>query len=699
MGVIPDNRKAAIELTAISFLSLFLELALIRFINSNVQVVAYFNNFLVLSAFLGLGFGSILSDRKYGKEYDLFLLFPVIFALTIASIKVLGIFGTRADLAENVIWVGTDIASPNLPAYLVIILVFWCNCLFFMPLGFRLGQSLNKFENRLLAYALDLVGSIFGVLSFAVASYLQTAPYLWFAVGGLITIFLLGKVATSRRYFPRVLFVAVGIAVAFATQNGKWSPYYNVEWQPYRGAAAHSDAFLGYMISVDKLRIQDALRFSVTLANHPQLGAWMPYYRLPYHFRRPHRVLILGGGCGNDAAVALRNGAEKVDVVEIDPVIIKLGYTLHPLKPYLDPRVRAINDDARAFLREDQGKYDLIVMNALDSHHQLAGLSTLRLESFIYTVEAFRDVRKHMDADSIFLVHLGSTRKWMGERLYWSLTKAFGAEPRLFTTSQSPFGSIAFVYGPAGVLQQDRLSHLEKLISPSPKPFRRVKDTTVLATDDWPHLYLARPGIPKIYFFVLSLITVVSALALTGAGGTSGVRHHIVLFFLGAGFMLLETRSITSIALFFGSTWIVNAIVIGAILVMISAGNILMLLNIRIPLIFCFLGLFVSLALGYIVPPYFILSFSYPLRVLLTAAWFGLTIFFASIIFSYSFRNVQHTSTAFGTNLLGVVLGGIIEYSSMVFGLNALYLLAIFLYACALFFGRKQYFALGTKIS
>jgi spermidine synthase len=697
--MISDNRRAAAALTAISFLSLFLELALIRFINSNVQAVAYFNNFLVLSAFLGLGFGSILSGRKYGKQYDLFLLFPVVFALTIASVTLLGIFGTVTDQSDNVIWVGATIGSPNLPAYLVIILVFWFNCLFFVPLGFRLGQSFNRFENRLLAYAFDLLGSILGVVSFAIASYLQTEPYLWFALGGLMTVVLLGKAAMNRRYFPRILYIAVGVALAFVTQSGKWSPYYDIEWQSYHGTAESSDAFLGYMISVDKLRIQDALRFSDTLASHPQLGAWMPYYRLPYHFRRPDRVLILGGGCGNDAAMALRNGAKRVDVVEIDPVIIKLGYTLHPLKPYRGPRVRTINDDARAFLRENREKYDLIVMNALDSHHQLSGMSTLRLESFIYTVEAFRDVRKHMDSNTIFLVHLGSTRKWMGERLYWSLTKAFGAEPSLFTTSHSPFGSIAFVYGPADVLHRDRLSHFEKLISPSPEPFRRVKDTTALATDDWPHLYLARPGIPKIYFYVLSLIALVSALALTGAGGTSGVRRYIVLFFLGAGFMLLETRSITSIALFFGATWIVNAIVIGAILVVISAGNMLMLLNFRIPLIFCFLGLFVSLALGYLVPPYFILDFSYPLRVLLTAAWFGLPIFFASLIFSCSFRNVEHTSVAFGSNLLGVVLGGICEYSSMVFGLNALYLLAIFLYACALFFGRKQYFTFRPGIS
>src|SRR4030066_1470059 len=170
-------------------------------------------------------------------------------------------------------------------------------------------------------------------------------------------------------------------------------------------------------------------------------------------------------------------------------------------------------------------------MNALDSHLQLSGLSTLRLESFIYTVEAFEDVKKHMDEKSIFVVHLGSTRRWMGERLYWSLTQAFGAEPRLFTTSNSPFGSVAFVYGPEDILIHDRYPNLEKIISPSAQPFKEAKAITVLATDDWPHLYLSKPKIPRIYYYVLSVIALISLTALMGSGSIRGMQSYFNLFF------------------------------------------------------------------------------------------------------------------------------------------------------------------------
>jgi len=40
-------------------------------------------------------------------------------------------------------------------------------------------------------------------------------------------------------------------------------------------------------------------------------------------------VLILGSGLGNDVAAALRNGAEHVTAVEIDPLILQIGERLH----------------------------------------------------------------------------------------------------------------------------------------------------------------------------------------------------------------------------------------------------------------------------------------------------------------------------------------------------------------------------------
>ena len=64
---------------------------------------------------------------------------------------------------------------------------------------------------------------------------------------------------------------------------------------------------------------------------------------------------------------------------------------LHPESPYQSTTVTAHNQDARAYIRYSQDKYDLIVYGLLDSHTLLSGVSSVRLDSYIYTVEAIRE--------------------------------------------------------------------------------------------------------------------------------------------------------------------------------------------------------------------------------------------------------------------------------------------------------------------
>ena len=49
------------------------------------------------------------------------------------------------------------------------------------------------------------------------------------------------------------------------------------------------------------------------------------------------------------------------------------------------------------------------------------------------------------------------------------------------------------------------------------------------------------------------------------------------MFFLGAGFMLVETKAVVHMALLFGSTWMVNSVVFFAVLVMILLANLFVL--------------------------------------------------------------------------------------------------------------------------
>lgn len=658
-------------MVAISFATLFFELALIRFTNSTVQVIAYFNNFLILSAFLGIGMGCVMAQRT---RTDWFARFPFILIVVIALMTAFERVSYSGDSGDQVTWYKTG-ATFSLAVASAIPIVFTANFAAFVPLGFELGRALARFPNPLIAYSWDLIGSLLGVAAFGVASWFRTGPLVWFAIGGAVVTLLMIERGRARAAIAAVILAGCAL-LSTRTAEGIWSPYYKVATRPYFTA---DNQPIGFGISVDRLRIQDAFKFGPELMTTP-FAPWLDYYRLPYLFRSPANVLILGGGSGNDATIALAEGARHVTVVEIDPVIVSLGFDRHPHRPYRDPRVRVVNDDARAFMRRDRGTYDVIVMNALDSHYQLPGLSTLRLESFIYTTEAFRDVRKHMGPDSMFVVHLSSTREWMGRRLYWSLTDAFGREPALFTTPASPFDSVAFVYGPPALLARATTTANE-LRSVDAAPFQARPDTD-RATDDWPQLYLRARRIPNIYLVVLGITLLITATAFAGVGRLR-TRQDGHLFLLGAGFMLLETRSLTKISLLFGMTWMVNAIVIGGILSVVLLGNFMVLRGIRLSRAATYGALFTLLVIGYLVPINWILEYSIPVRIVLAALWVAAPIFFTSLIFSRTFATVSDSSTAFGSNLLGVVVGGIVEYASMIVGLNALYLFALAIYVFA----------------
>ena len=657
----------------ISFFILFVEMASIRWLNASVTVLAYFNNLILISCFFGLGVGCLLASRKF----SLINSYPLVLLLLVSVVVLLSKYGIEISYKEDVIFVEnieyyeTGLAKVSLSA----LLGFLVNMGFFVVLGQELGKQLEAFGNPLRAYARDIAGSISGTLFFALLAWLQTPPHIWFAVAGLGLLVFLPQ---GRGLMITSLF-ALGIAIFMmrSTYLGSdWSPYYKVEVAPYKSLENEN---LGYKIIVDNLRIQDALDFSPKLLESP-LWAWFPYYQLPYHFTRPPKVLVLGAGAGNDAVVALMHGAREVHVVEIDPVIASFGASLHPNMPYRDKRVKTFVDDARSYISNVSEKYDLIVMSALDSHKQIAGMASLRLESFTYTVEAFRQIKNLLAPNGIFCLNLSSTRPWMGERAYWTLSEAFGTEPRLFQSRNSPFQSIAYLLGPEEYLNRDLLPKATKIVSVPPYP--RGKEA-LLATDNWPFLYLEKNVIPKFSLIVFGVGMVLSFLIAYGVE-PSLRKPNLHFFFLGAGFMLLETRSITQMALLFGSTWNVNTIVFVSILLAILITNYMVLGGVSPPRTISYGLLFLVLILGYFFPFESLLPLRYPLRLLASALIIAIPIALASFIFSTSFRDETNLSNSFGSNLLGIVFGGALEYTSNIWGLDTLYILALVLYLLSL---------------
>src|SRR5262249_28225799 len=144
---------------------------------------------------------------------------------------------------------------------------------------------------------------------------------------------------------------------------------------------------------------------NVNNVNHQMILPWQqkePFYRRVYEVAPGHtfdKVLVLGAGTGSDVATALAHGARSVTAVEIDPRIAQLGVQLHPDRPYSDPRVRIVVDDGRAFLRNTNEKYDLIIFALPDSLTLTSSVTSLRLESFLLTQDAIRAARDRLSGD------------------------------------------------------------------------------------------------------------------------------------------------------------------------------------------------------------------------------------------------------------------------------------------------------------
>lgn len=287
------------------------------------------------------------------------------------------------------------------------------------------------------------------------------------------------------------------------------------------------------------------------------------YARPDQYVGRVDTALVVGAGTGNDVAVLLRLGARWIDAVEIDPLIAEIGRAAHPLHPYSDPRVHLTITDARAFLRSPPRTYDVITFGTLDSHALLAGLSSVRLDNYVYTEESFRAARAALKpAGSVVMYHL-SGMFFIAARLYQTLGAAFGAPPRVFNGDDHLF-NYTFVAGAGAVGAAP-----EPTDSPLLMPIER-------STDSWPFPYLRERRIPGHYIGALLAVLLLGATFIGAAAGRDAIRApHWPLFFIGGGFLLLETKAITSMSLLFGSMWTVNSMVIAAILTVALLGNVL----------------------------------------------------------------------------------------------------------------------------
>ena len=635
---------------------LFVELALIRWTGANVVYLSYFSNFVLLGSFLGIGIGFLRSRSRVP-------LFP--WAAPALAFLVFFILAVPVQVdrtgAQLIFFGGTP---TGLPMWLTLPIVFLAVAAIMAMIADGVARTFATFE-PLEAYRLDIVGSIIGIAAFSALSFLGMPPIAWGVVVGICFV-VLGLPHPGPVVVVSVIALAAMLGHESLTAHTTWSPYYKVTALPAGDG--------GYQVSVNGIPHQLIESTSERRATEPLYFA--PYERAPGDSL--HRVLIIGAGTGGDVAIALANGAERVDAVEIDPHLYELGKQLNPEHPYQDPRVHVHITDGRAFLERSDDRFDMILFALPDSLTLLTGQSSLRLESYLFTTGSMETAKAHLAPGGVFGMYNFYRETWLIDRLAGTLDQVYGHAPCIDTTGRvGHFAVLTTSVDPAQV-HCDTVWHAE------------VSDVPAPATDDHPFVYLRTPSIPSIYLLTLALILLVSIVGVrVSSGPLRQMRSSLDLFFMGAAFLLLETKSVVQFALLFGTTWFVNALVFGGILVtVLVAIEVARRVRFKDPrLLYAALG--VALGVAWLVPPDRLLQLSAGPRFVAGTALAFTPVFIANLVFAERFKNVGSSVVAFGANLLGAMVGGVLEYSALLFGYRALLLVVGGLYALAFLSGRR----------
>lgn len=657
-----------LRLVLLSALMLIVELSLIRWSGSNLVYLSYFSNFVLLGSFLGIGIGFL----RGAARVETFRFAPIALAFFVGLVLLFPVEIDRSG--DELIYFGTLDATTGLPLWVTLPAVFLAVAAVMMMVAEGVARTFVRFD-PLEAYRLDIVGSILGIVAFSALSFTWAPPVAWGTVVAVLFLLLL-----KRPLRPLQWVAIAGLVILLGRESlvpqFSWSPYYKVATVIVAGRP-----------DITPIKVNGIPHQTMTTIEERRQGGGEVYFR-PYE--RTHtaleRVLIVGAGSGTDVAIALDQGAAHVDAVEIDPRLQQIGAERHPEHPYDDPRVEVFIDDGRAFLEGTERSYDLILFALPDSLTLVSGQSSLRLESYLFTRQAIEEARDHLNPGGAFAMYNFYREDWLVDRLAGTLVAAFGNTPCVESVGSRGHLAVLMVGLDASTVEcPTAWSGAGSVAAATP------------ATDDYPFLYLRERSIPSFYLLTLGLILLASVgLTKWAAGGLRPMRSYLDLFFMGVAFLLLETKSVVQFALLFGTTWFVNALVFAGILLSVLAA-IEVARRVALPrpaILYLVLGS--SLVLAWLIPLDALLQLAPAPRFAAATLVSFTPVFIANLVFAQRFREVGKSNVAFGANLLGAMVGGVLEYLALIAGYQALLLVVAGLYGAAFIAGRAH---LGLRSS
>jgi hypothetical protein len=207
---------------------LALELATIRWLGGQVRLFAYFQNMLLMAAFLGMGLGIALGRRR-PELFHKGLPLLCVLAVLMGSSEALGLMHLRFPDASLFLW-GMELPEPSGPlrfglTTLLLVALFWLVAGVFLLLATPVGWLFHQLP-PLKAYSFDLLGSLLGVLAMTAVAGLGLPPLVWYLVALVPFLWL------SRRPIAFACVLGVLVMAGVSSQGARFSPYNRIDLHP-----------------------------------------------------------------------------------------------------------------------------------------------------------------------------------------------------------------------------------------------------------------------------------------------------------------------------------------------------------------------------------------------------------------------------------------------------------------------------------
>lgn len=262
-------------------------------------------------------------------------------------------------------------------------------------------------------YAQSILFSSFPVrqviINFSAGAFLYfvSAPVLFEYFGKQLVLVctilpILFYLTVNRRVNLRYLSL-VGIATLIVIQVfGAFSPPSWIErrtfnkFSPQKLEADYSPTFISEVINATGFHyiITNGSRFSRMYDRHVDSKYVInPLYDSPYIIQQPKKVLVIGSAGGINVFRAIANGVSEVYAVDINPAVHKFvsnQFRDVTMGLFQRPQVKQITAEGRSFIELTPERFDLIVVQGVQTGTLAALGANALMESFLSTNESIR---------------------------------------------------------------------------------------------------------------------------------------------------------------------------------------------------------------------------------------------------------------------------------------------------------------------